>query len=104
MSTQEQEDLIIAMIAQAQEAQGLAMKLLDQAQALQNQAEKTQSATQTVLLGVTSEVRRGARVGSREILQEATGIAVVGLKDSAASLQEAAAEGRASAKAIPGFY
>lgn len=98
--SQEQEDLIIAMIAQAQEAQDLALKLLDQAKALQNQAEKTQNVTQEVLLGVASEVRKGARVGTREILQEATGIAVDGLKDSAAGLQEAAAEGRASAKVI----
>lgn len=98
--SQEQEDVIIVMIAQAQEAQGVAMKLLDQAQALQKQAERTQNVTHEVLLGVASEIRKGARVGTREILQEATGIAVDGLKDSAIGLQEAAAEGRATAKAL----
>lgn len=98
--SQEQEDLIIVMIAQAEEAQGLAMKLLDQAQALQGQAEGTQRVTEQILLGVSAEIRKGARVGTREILQEATEIAVDGLKASTVSLQEAAAEGRASAKAI----
>jgi len=98
--SQEQEDLIIAMIAQAQEAQGMTSKLLEQAQALQKQAEKTHNVAEQILLGVPAEIRKGARVGSREILQEATGIAVDGLKDSAAGLREAAAEGRASAKSI----
>lgn len=109
--SQEQEDLIIAMIAQAEESQALASKLLDQAQALQNQADRTQKAAQEILISVPAEIRRGASAGSREILLESTKVAVVGLKSStdvvvdkltatAASLQEAAAEGRASAKAI----
>lgn len=98
--SQEQEDLIIAMIAQAEEAQGVAVKLLDQAKALQSQAERTQIVAQEILLGVTSEIHKGAKVGTREIFHEATGVAVDGLKESVAGLREAAAEGRASAKAI----
>jgi len=67
--SQEQEDLIIAMIAQAEEAQGVASKLLDQAKALQKQAEKTQNVAEQILLGVPAEIRKGVGAGTREILQ-----------------------------------
>jgi hypothetical protein len=98
--SQEQEDLIIAMIAQAEEAQILASKLLAQAQSLQSQGEKTQNLVNEFLATVPASVRRGAQIGTQEILQTATKTALENIKTSTEGLQAVVAEGRGNVKIL----
>lgn len=109
--SKEQEDLIIALIAQAREEQGLAAVLLDQAEALdksvnticeqiKNTRQQISKEVSAVLGVIPDELRQGAQAGAKEAVQGATGLAVDGLREATKGLSAAAAEGRATAKAI----
>ena len=100
----DQEDLLLAIVAEAQEDREAIQGLKETVQALigQNdkQLEKLPRVVREVLSAVPGELRKGVTEGSGEILREVMRPAVGEAKELVKSLKAAATEAQASAKAL----
>lgn len=98
------EDLLLAIVAEAQEDREAIHGLKEAVQALigQNdkQLEKLPRAVREVLSAVPSEVRKGVKDGSEEVLREMMRPAAGEVKELTSYLKAAATEAQASAKAL----
>lgn len=109
--SQEQQDVIIALVALAKEEQEIVSALIDKAEdqeknvkalcgRIDTAGKSITKQIETVLATIPNEIRRGAQAGANEAVQGATVSVANGLEAATKSLQAAAAEGQASARAL----
>lgn len=109
--SQEQQDVIIALVALAKEEQEIVSALIDKAEdqeksvnalcgRIDTAGKSITKKIETVLATIPNEIRQGAQVGANEAVQGATVSVADSMEAATKSLQAAAAEGQASARAL----
>lgn len=109
--SQEQQDVIIALVALAKEEQEIVSALIDKAEdqeknvktlceQIRTAGKDISKKIETVLATIPNEIHQGAQAGANKAVQGATVSVADSLEAATKSLQSAADEGRASAKAI----